>query len=221
MWLVRTIVAALFAITALHRSVEGQISRQPQRPKEKTAWTSLSIGFMQLSDVADGRTNSEWRFGNAVQYRVSLEKSIQNQSTIGLSGGFARVPLTYRTVTGTGPIGCTLSCDADATVTQLVATFHAGGGAIGFHQVIDIAAGATGYSSFRARQSGAKLPPNTLDADLTLALGYGFGFSLAPDMQVNLVQEAALTLHQRTGLPGGENTLGRQYITRIGVRFGL
>ena len=177
---------------------------------------------MQLSDVLDGTTESQWLFGNTVQYRVSLETPLQFGTTIGLTGAFARVPLTYRSLSGIGPSGCTTVCDADATVTQVAATLHAGGGGIlGFHQVIDIAIGATGYSGFRARSSGARLPPTKLDADFIASLGYGFGYSLSPDMHITLVQEGAITMHQRTGVAAGENTLGRQYVTRLGVRFGL
>ena len=72
-----------------------------------------------------------------------------------------------------------------------------------------------------SRTSGDKLPPTKLDADLTLGLGYGFGYALSPDMQIDLVQEGFLTVHQREGLAGGENALGRVYITRVGVRFGF
>jgi len=198
-------------------ALEGraQIGRQPPRAPEPKTWMSLSIGVMDLSDVHDGSTQSDWQFGNAVQYRVSLEMPIQNQSTIGLMGSFARVPLTYIADGGVGV------ADADATVSQLMATFHAGRSAIGFHQIIDISLGATGYSAFRARASGARLPPRQLDADLSGGIGYGFGYALSPDMQITLVQEGFVTVHQRTGVAGGENTLGRQFVLRLGTRFGF
>jgi hypothetical protein len=182
----------------------------------------LAVGLMQLSDVQDGSTGSDWLFGNAVQYRFSLETPIQLGTTIGVTGAFARVPVTYRTNSVGGASGCGFACDADATVTELAATLHAGGGnVIGFHQVIDISIGAIGYSGFRARTSGARLPPTKLDADFLASLGYGFGYAISPDMQITLVQEGSITLHQRTGVAAGENTMGRQYITRLGVRFGL
>ena len=182
---------------------------------------SFSVGVMDLSDVHDGSTNSEWQFGNAVQYRISLEMPIQNQSTIGISGAFARVPLVYVALDGIGAIGCPGSCDADATVTQLLATFHAGRSAFGFHQIIDLSLGATGYSSFRARQSGERLAPMQLDADLTGGIGYGFGYTFSPDMQITLVQDGFLTVHQRTNVAGNENTIGRQFVLRLGTRFGF
>ena len=214
------IVLAAIILTASASELRAQIVRPPAVPAAKT-WMSFSVGVMNLSDVHDGSTNSEWQFGNAVQYRVSLEMPIENQSTIGISGAFARVPLVYVPLDGIGNIGCPGSCDADATVTQLLATFHAGRSAFGFHQIIDLSLGATGYSGFRARASGERLAPLQLDADLTGGIGYGFGYTFSPDMQITLVQDGFLTVHQRTNVAGNENTIGRQFVLRLGTRFGF
>ena len=175
---------------------------------------------MEISDVHDGSTNSAWFFGNAVQYRFSYELPVQNQSTFGITGSFARVPLTYESL---APIfvGCASPCDADATVTQLMATFHAGRNAPGFRQIVDLSLGAIGYSGFRARVNGERLAPRQLDADLAGGIGYGFGYTFAPDMQITLVQEGFLSVHQRTGVAGGEDTIGRQFVLRLGSRFGF
>jgi hypothetical protein len=212
---------ALAASIVLPSAVQAQVGRRPPQVHEPKTWMSFSVGVMDLSAVHDGSTNSDWEFGNAVQYRISLEVPVQNQSTFGISGSFARVPLTYVPLDGIGTVACSFSCDADATVTQLMATFHAGRGTIGFHQIIDLSLGATGYSGFRARSSGARLAPRQLDADLTGGIGYGFGYSFSPDMQITLVQEGFLSVHQRTGVAGGENTLGRQFVLRLGTRFGF
>jgi hypothetical protein len=217
----RSVAFACVIVGAIGPTSSAQIIRQPTRAPAPKAWASLSVGLMDVSWVHDGSTESDWRFGNTVAYRISLEMPIQNQSTIGISGSFARAPLTYVPLGVVAPAGCPNSCDADATVTQLVATFHAGRNAIGFQQLIDISLGATGYSSFRARSTGVKLPPTQLDADLLAGIGYGFGYAFSPDMQITLVQEGFLSVHQRTGLAGDENTLGRQFVLRFGTRFGF
>ena len=210
---------ALVVSVALTSTAHAQIGRLPARPRALT-WVSASVGVMELSNVADGSTRSEWLFGNTVQYRLSVELPIQNQSTVGISGAFARVPLRYEPLDVVNP-GCSFTCDADATVTQLMATFHAGRTALGFHQIIDISVGAIGYSGFRARASGARIPPRQLDADVAGGIGYGFGYALSPDMQISLVQEGFLSVHQRTGLDNGTDTIGRQFVLRLGTRFGF
>jgi hypothetical protein len=214
------LILAAIALSMAPMVGRAQIGRRPARAPEPKTWLSVSVGVMELSDVRDGSTNSDWLFGNSVQYRVSLELPIQNQSTFGISGAFARVPLTYEPLGLISPT-CSPSCDADATVTQLMATFHAGRSAIGFHQIIDLSLGAIGYSGFRARASGERLPPRQLDADLAGGIGYGFGYTFSPDMQITLVQEGFLSVHQRTGVAGGENTIGRQFVLRLGTRFGF
>jgi len=214
-------IAVPLAFIALStRETQAQIVRPPAAFTEPIAWAGFSLGFLQLPSVRDGSTGATWRFGDALQYRVSLEKAIQNQSSIGLTATFARVPLTYVPFSGIAS-GCISSCDADANVTQVQGVFHAGGSSIGFHQILEISAGVTAYSNFRARQSGTRLPPNDPDFDLAFALGGGFGYTVSPNVQLNLVQDLALSVHQRTGLSGGERSLWYHYTTRLGARFGL
>ena len=85
----------------------------------------------------------------------------------------------------------------------------------------EIGLGATMYSNFRTRAGGERLPPASPDVDVALAIGYGFGYVLSPNMQLNLVQDLSLSLHQRTGLAGGTSATSQQYTTRIGLRVGL
>ena len=212
----RSIVLA--ASVVLASTAHAQIGRPLPRREPSLTWVTASVGVMELSDVQDGSTGSEWHFGNTVQYRLSVELPIQNQSTFGISGAFARVPLRYSPLGAFNPY---CLCDADATVTQLMATFHAGRTALGFHQVIDISLGAIGYSGFRWRATGERFPPRQLDADFAGGIGYGFGYALSPDMQVTLVQEGFVSVHQRTGLDNGANTIARQFVLRLGTRFGF
>ena len=182
----------------------------------------MSAGLWRAGGtIHDGTTKSEWNFSDAVQYRVSLEKPLQGQGTIGLTGTLARAALTYQNTAGSllGP--CDVGCDATANISQIMATFHAGGTGIGLHQVIELGLGGTVYSNFRAERDGEQLPPKTPDVDLVVALGYGVGYALSPMMQLNLVQDFTLSLHQRTGISGSTSATSQQYITRIGLRVGL
>lgn len=181
-------------------------------------WTSIGVGTFQSQPVDDGSTSSSWDFGNTVQWRASLERSLDRGSTLGVAATFASVPLTYSS-NGILPTSCA-SCDASANITQVMAAFHAGGANRGFHQVIEIALGATIYSGFHARGDGQKLAPSS-DADPAFALGYGFGYGISEFTQVEVVEDLAASLHQRTGLPASANTTIRSYTTRLGVRVAL
>ncbi len=186
--------------------------RFPGRPN---AWTSVSIGLYQLQDMFDPESNSTWDFGNIVQFRGTLERDFQRGMSLGVIGTLARAPLTY--------FGdeCAASCDADVTLWQALALFRIGGG-VGLHQVIEVAAGVTGFSSFSRRGGGGgAIGPGTV-IDPAVHIGYGFGYSLSPTTQFTLLQEVGLMVHQRGDRPAGdESNVPRTYATRIGLRFGL
>jgi hypothetical protein len=211
----------LAALALLAQSAEAQIIRVPKNTSGEPAfWGSAAIGLLQLQAIDDGRSQSRWDFGSAVQYRASLEYAISRGNSVGVSGTFSRAPMTYRAFSVPVPLpggGSCLDCDAKADVTSLAATFHAGGG-LGFHQVIELSAGALMYRNFKT-DDGEELPPER-DTDFTFALGYGFGYTVNRTFQINLVQDAVLGVHQKEGLSGNARTTNQQYVTRLGVRFG-
>jgi hypothetical protein len=213
---------SLAALVLLAQPAHAQILRVPKNTSGEAAfWGSAAIGLLQLQRVDDGTTQSRWDFGSAVQFRASLEYAISRGNSLGVSGTFARAPLTYRTFSDLGiPLpggGSCVDCDASADVTSILATFHGGGGP-GFHQVIELAAGAMMFRNFKT-DDGEELPPKS-DTDFSFAIGYGFGYTVNRALQVNLVQDAVLGVHQREGLSGSGRSTTQQYVTRIGVRLG-
>ena len=211
-------IAVGLSFVALHHA-RAQIVRSPHPPSQPSAWVTGNVGYAQIGDVADGATQSTWQFGDAVQYRVSLERPMQGNVALGVAATFAQASLTYANNDITG--ACPGSCDATANVTQLLALFHAGGNAFGFSQIFNLAVGATIYSNFRERVSGAKIGPANADPDVTFQFGYGFGYAMSSDLQLQIVQDVGTSIHQRTGLSGGSRTAATQYTTRIGVRYAL
>ena len=220
------VLAALTALavasSAVASSADAQILRVPQRSSDPVAWASLSAGLFQVyEDIVDGRTQSVWRFGTALQYRGSVEMDVGNSGGAGLAIGYANAPLTYAQAAGVNPApDCVQRCDAHAKVWTVMATFHMGGGD-GFHQIIDLGVGTTIYRDFRSDQLNSPLGPESPDKDVSLSVGYGFGWGFGPRLQLMLVQDAAYTLHQREGLSGSSDSSNQIYTTRIGARIGL
>lgn len=209
--LVLVLAACAAALGLLPHTADAQIMRLPSRT-EPAYWVTGGVGIMSQNDVSDGRTGSVWRFGQGLQWRGSAEFPISGGSTLGVTGGYARLPLTYD-----GP-ACG-SCDADADVWTGHIGFHAGGG-LGFHQVLQLGAGVTRFSNFRASASGETLPPEG-DTDFSFSLGYGFGYGVSRTFQLFIVQDFGAVLHQRDGLEGGARTLSQTNLTRAGLRFGF
>lgn len=218
-------LAGVVALGLVVASTAGaQIIRVPPRSTQQVAWLSAGIGYLSAPQLFDGTTNAEWRFSDAFEYRVSLEKGLQGGSSFGLAVSNARTPLRYLPapgfVIGAGGADCTFGCDADANISRITGLLHMGRSSVGFYQAIDLSVGATVFWNFRDRASGDRLAP-TSDTDLALAIGYGFGYGFSPDMQIELVQDAGLGIHQRENLPAGTGATYRMYNTRLAVRFGL
>jgi hypothetical protein len=192
--------------------VDAQIIRGGLRFQDPSAWVSAGVASLSGFTVTDGTTNSVWQFGNGTQYTASLEKTLSGGTTLGVQGTTARLPLAYSSPGN--------AVDADANVSQVAALLHVASGRE-LHSVLELSAGATIYSNFRARTSGAKLPPTSPDADFTFAFGYGLGYGFSPTFSIDVIQDLTTALHQRDGLSAGDNSSVRINGTRIVARFGF
>lgn len=214
-------IALLCALAASAAPAHAQIIRLP-RSAEPRVWTSAGVSLYQMGGVVDGRTQSVWDLGrsSAVQYRGSVEWGIRNQSSVGLTGSFARVPFRYfGAPPDAGNAATCQQCDAHVDLSSLALSFHGGGGP-GLHQVIEASAGVTRFANFRA-DDGRDLAPLGGDRDFSFSFGYGVGYGFGPRLQVTLVQDFGMLLHQRTGLASNEGSTIQQRITRLGLRYGL
>lgn len=203
-------------ITLLSLVVTADAGAQIGRPRyqlaQPAAWVSGGAGLVQSFTVVDGTTKSQWDFGSTTQYVASLEKTVSAGITAGLRASTAKTTLRY-SAGGT-------QTDADANVSQLFGTVRVANGQ-SFHSVLELSAGATAYSNFRARPTGTKLLPDKPDADFSFAFGYGFGYSFSPAFAIDVVQDITTSLHQKTGLSASEDSSVRLHGTRLVARFGL
>jgi hypothetical protein len=207
---------ALFTLLA-SSNADAQIIRPRFQVGQPSAWLSLGVGLQQGWAVTDGSTNSLWQFGDATQYVGALEKALSGGASLGVRGSFSKVPLQYRSLAGGDVVAAE---DADANVSQLFGTLHVASGS-SFHSVLELSAGATMYSNFKARLDGRKLGPPGNDVDFSFAFGYGFGYAFSPAFSIDIVQDVTTTLHQKTGLSAGDESSVRTHGTRLVARFGL
>lgn len=206
----------LVAILFLSRSADAQVRRRGAVTTEPSLWVSIGAGVYGANGISDGATNSTWDFGNGTdwQYRVAMEKVLQNQFSLGGVLTYVNVPFVY-----SGP-ACVGGCNAHLDLTSLGASFHAGGGT-GLHQVLEVSAGATMYRNLHRDSNGAQLPPTGGNIDPYFTFGYGFGYTFNPTMQLSIVQDYGLVLHERTGLSNSQSNTLTQHTTRLNMRFGF
>lgn len=193
----------------------AQIRRRAPVTNEPTMWGSLSLGLYGANGISDGQTASTWDFGNGTdwQYRASLEKALQNQFSIGGVATHVKVPFVY------SGSNCD-RCGAHLDLTSIGASFHAGGGP-GLNQILEASAGAAMYRNLRRDSDGQQLPPTGGNIDPFFTFGYGFGYTFNPTMQVSIVQDYGLVLHERTGLANDQSNTLTQRTTRLNFRMGF
>ena len=202
-------------LLAVSSTASAQIIGRPIGRSDPVAFTSLSIGWMQQRPLCDPDSNACWNFGSAPQWRATLERPLGRGSSFGVAGTMSRVPLIYTGALLT-PNSCG-TCDANANISQIMGLFRMGGGA-GFHQVIDINAGVTLFSNFRATD-GTRLGTGKTTQDFSFGIGYGFGFGLSSRTSIMIVQDYGLVIHKKQA--GSTNNSAEQTNLRIGMRIGL
>ena len=213
----RFLVVSLSLIFAL--PVQSQVRRRVPVVVEPSLWGSLGVGLFNGHDVSDGTTQSVWDFGRSYNpvYRGSLEKSISRTASLGATGTYMHAPFTYF-----GPEGdnSCARCAAHLDVITLAASVHVGGG-IGLHQVLEATAGALAYRKLERDSDGAELEPVKGNVDPYFTFGYGFGYTFNPNMQLSVVQDFGLALHERTGLTSEDSNTLTQRTIRLNFRYGF
>ena len=208
--------------------VQSQIGRRrvPAVP-EPTYWVTGSVGLFNANTVSDGGTHSRWDFGQSStpRIRASIEKAVSTNASVGLTGTYAHVPFIYEAtnvgIPDASEIGTTcISCDAHLNIVSLGGSFHYGGG-IGLHQVIEASAGLLQYRDMKRDDDHADLAPAGGNIDPYFTFGYGFGYSISPTMQLSVVQDLGLALHESSGLSSDESNTLRERTLRVNFRYGF
>jgi hypothetical protein len=212
----RPFLALLLALAAVPLHETGaQIIRGGGRftMKDPQLWVSGGAGWQQGWSVIDGTTGTRWDLSDATAYGASIERTITGGTTVALRGSTAKVPINYIPSAGA-------ATQADANVSQAYLGIHVSSGR-GIHSVLELGAGATIYSGFKQRGTGQQLLPDKADADFAFVFGYGLGYSFSRAFQIDVVQDLATSLHQKTGLAAGESSSSRLSGTRLVARYGF
>jgi hypothetical protein len=175
--------------------------------------------------VSDGATGSTWDFGRAStpQYRAAIEKSVGRNTAVGAAAAYAHVPFVYRAdepASGPLPDAACARCDAHLDIMSIGLSFHHGGGP-GFHQVFEASAGALQYLNLKQDSDGSALAPRDGNVDPYFTFGYGFGYAFGTNMQVSVVQDLGLAIHERKGLTSDQSNTLQQRTLRLNFRYGF
>ena len=208
-------IAALAALAALATPAQGQILPTRRAPDPRL-WISAGPAMFQSQSINDGRSNTVWQLGTAIQYRAAAELGFSGGTAVGLTATIANVPMTYYSS------ACQNGCDGDVTIRGLALGFHAGASETGLHQIIEASAGVVEFMDFDIDASDQVLGViERSDVDFSFQIGYGIGFQISPRFQVGLVQDVGVIWHQKDDLPADASNVAQQRVTRLTVRYGL
>lgn len=180
-----------------------------------------------MGAINDGASGARWEFGKAPvwQMRGTLEKALDEATTLGVSAGYGAVDVKVSRLEGTGVVDplpgavCVNACDAQVETWQLMGQFRSGGGP-GFHTFFEAQGGVNGFRNLRTRDSTATpIGPNTTQMDIAGSLGFGFGYTLSPGLVLGLVQDFGMGWHSRENLPRDASRTYRTRATRATLRF--
>ena len=206
---------ALAMVTMSAGLARAQIIR-PQFNRSPAAYVSLGLGWLNHQGFCDKSNGSDcYDFAQAPQWRASFEMPLGGGSAWGVVGTMARVPLTYY---GSGLLNSCGQCDANGNITQILGLFKMSGGQ-GFHQVIDISAGAAMFNNFRASSGGTKLGTGKATTRLMGSIAYGFGYGFSTRSEAFVEQEYGMVFLPRTA--GNNSNTAQLQTLRIGARFGI
>lgn len=225
----RALLTVLVAGAVGVQPLQAQIRNRGPVQADYGWWLSGGSGALVLNTITDGASHSTWRFGAdpVWQTRATLEKALDEFSTIGAVVGYGRVNLDVANISTTAnaklPARCQSSCAATTQLWSGMLQFRSGGGE-GFHTLFEAAAGTTVFRDFRTRatagDTSAVVPIDAIrrTIDLTGTLGIGFGYALSRGLAVSLVQDGGIGFHSKTDLPAGTGRTWRFRNTRAALR---
>ncbi len=227
----RALATALLLVGLSASSLSAQIRGRPANQMPNAGWWfSGGAAAVVLNDISDGATRSTWKFGNDPlwQMRGTIEKAIDEATTIGVSAGYgvvdlSLVPLVYPAGNQPAPptvTTCDTICSAQTQLWTLMGQFRSGGGS-GFHTLFEAAGGVTAFRGMETRDEGVALGPSKGQFDVSGTLGAGFAYGLSSSLHVSLVQEFGIGWHAKADLPEGVGRTWRVRTTRASLRFGF
>lgn len=204
----------------------AQIRGRPVSNPDAAWWFSGGAQAAVMNDINDGASGSIWKFGSdpLLQLRGSLERALDDATTIGVSAAYGKVDLQVVpfVITNDGtvsvglPASCAQQCSAEAEMWSAMAQFRSGGGDR-FHTFFEANGGVTGFRNMRTRSDRA--PIGKASMDLSGTVGGGFGYTLSNGFAITVVQDFGIGFHSKAGLPEGTSRSWRVRNTRAALRF--
>ncbi len=190
-------------------------------------WFSGGANAVVVNDVLDGKSNTKWQFGSDPlwQFRGTLEKALDQTSTLGIAAGYGVVDVNLAALNPTvDTVGaarqCTAGCAAQTEMWSLMGQFRSGGGNRGFQTLFTLSGGVNAYRNFKIKATGDSIAGlGDMRTDIAGTLGGGVAYALGTGTVIELIQDFGIAWHSKEGLAEGQGRTYRSRTTRAGLRF--
>jgi hypothetical protein len=173
--------------------------------------------------VIDGSTKSRWDLGDTQQYGGAIEHAVAGGVTVGVRAVTSMPEVRFEDLNPpafSGVVPPATVFPAEARVTQALGVVHVTTGRQ-LRTVFELGLGTTIYSPIRSQSTGETLGAARTDTDFAFAFTYGLGYSFSRNVHVDVVQDLATSVHQKTGLEAGDDRSARIRSTRLVARYGF
>ena len=214
----RLVLASLLLVP--FHAAAAQVAPLPADRGTPAAWVSVAGALVDLASFHGGEDGAVWNWGSGVQVRGTLERAIRRDMTVGVSGSYARLPLS---VSG----GACSGCRGDGTVWQAMGLFRlGGGGGVGFHSALEASAGVSGFTSFTRGSDPLSVPGPLTTPHRSIvpsaSVSYGVGYTLNPGLELTFVQELGIFFYgPSAAAPSDASSTPRFQTTRLSLRYAL
>lgn len=213
--------------------LRGDPNRRAVSAGPSAWWISGGVNAMRLGTVNDGASGSSWGFQGDPRWQARgvVEKAIGPSTTLGVAASYGAVDFRYQPLTGSAPpeivdptpavqLCRSEGCVGEVDFWSALLVLRGGGATSGLFQVVEGAAGLTGYRNHRTKDE-ADVLVTTGTQDFTVGLGYGLGYALSSDLHVTLVQDFGFAWHTGEALPPGVRRTYEIRGTRLTLRYGF
>lgn len=191
---------------------QAQVLPLPRPSGTPSYWVTAGGSFFNMRSFAGGDDGATWDFGDGFQFRASVERRVRRDITIGLAGTFARLPVD---ITDGGCGGC----ESDVNMMQGLALARFGGGdGYGFYNALELSGGVARFENFADAGAG---PPTEAYRTMvpSFAASYGLGYSFWRGLDLALVQEFGLLIHEPVEGAFNDTSFPRFTSTRLEIRY--
>ncbi len=197
--------------------------------------STISLGVLQMPELADPNANDQWRFGITPQIRATAELVFHDEYSVGVAATFAQVPIVHvpgyyygRSYPYT-PGGQCYYCfgDPHGNYMQILGLLRSGqANRVGGLYWVNEGWAGLALTNLYAKSVGQDYQSSQngyggVDANLTFGLTEGPGFSFGNGFALEITYDEGATIYSQPALIISNDQWHWHWATHVGIRWNV